>query len=65
MSDYDVIIAGGGHNALICAALLVRNGLKVLVAERNDWVGGGVVTREVTCPVINMTCSALPMSGFT
>ena len=50
MSDYDVIIAGGGHNALICAALLVRNGLKVLVAERNDWVGGGVVTREVTLP---------------
>ena len=50
MSDYDVIIAGGGHNALICAALLVKNGLKVLVAERNDWVGGGVVTREVTLP---------------
>ena len=50
MSDYDVIIAGGGHNALICAALLVKNGLKVLVAERNDWVGGGVITREVTLP---------------
>ena len=50
MSDYDVIIAGGGHNALMCAALLVRNGLKVLVAERNDWVGGGVITREVTLP---------------
>ncbi len=50
MSDYDVIIAGGGHNALICASLLVKNGLKVLVAERNEWVGGGVLTRELTLP---------------
>lgn len=50
MSDYDVIIAGGGHNGLICAAMLVREGLNVLVAERNDWVGGGVVTRELTLP---------------
>ena len=50
MSDYDIIIAGGGHNALICASVLVKNGLKVLVAERNEWVGGGVLTREVTLP---------------
>lgn len=50
MSDFDVIIAGAGHNALVCAALLVKNGLKVLLAERNDWVGGGVITREVTLP---------------
>ena len=50
MADYDIIIAGGGHNALIAAAVLVKNGLKVLVAERNDWVGGGVITREVTLP---------------
>ncbi|MEJ8566191.1 phytoene desaturase family protein [Elongatibacter sediminis] len=50
MSDYDVIIAGGGHNGLICAAKLVREGLKVLVLERNDWVGGGVLTRELTLP---------------
>ncbi|MBZ0171148.1 MAG: NAD(P)-binding protein, partial [Phycisphaerales bacterium] len=50
MADYDVVIAGGGHNALACAALLVKYGLKVLVAERNEYVGGGVVTREVTLP---------------
>jgi len=50
MADYDVVIAGGGHNALMCAAMLSKNGLKVLVAERNEWVGGGVITREVTLP---------------
>ena len=50
MSDFDVVIAGGGHNALACAALLVQQGLKVYVAERNEWVGGGTVTREVTAP---------------
>ena len=50
MADYDIVIAGGGHNALICAALLVKRSLSVAVLERNDWVGGGVVTREVTLP---------------
>lgn len=50
MADFDVIIAGGGHNGLICASLLVKNGLKVLVTERNEWVGGGVLTRELTLP---------------
>lgn len=50
MPDYDVIIAGGGHNGLICGAVLAKAKLKVLVLERNQYVGGGVVTREVTLP---------------
>ncbi len=50
MSDTDVIIAGGGHNGLICAAMLAREGVKPLVLERNEWVGGGVLTRELTLP---------------
>jgi len=48
--DVDVAIAGGGHNALACAAVLAKAGLKVLVAERNAWVGGGAVTMELTQP---------------
>ena len=48
--NFDVVIAGGGHNALACAALLVKHGVRTLVLERNDWVGGGVLTREVTLP---------------
>ena len=50
MSDYDVVLVGGGHNSLACAAVLSRAGLKVLVAERNPWLGGGAVTQELTLP---------------
>jgi phytoene dehydrogenase-like protein len=44
------VIAGGGVNGLACAAVLARAGLAVCVVERNPWVGGGAVTREVTVP---------------
>lgn len=47
---YDVISVGGGSNGLIAAAYLAVAGKKVLVLERNEWLGGGVVTREVTAP---------------
>lgn len=50
MSDYDIVLVGGGHNALACAAVLSKAGLKVLVAERNPWLGGGAVTQEMTLP---------------
>ncbi|MDJ0926547.1 MAG: NAD(P)/FAD-dependent oxidoreductase [Gammaproteobacteria bacterium] len=50
MSDFDVVVVGGGVNGLVCAATLVREGLSVCVVERNRWVGGGAVTREVTLP---------------
>ena len=47
MTDkYDAIVVGGGHNGLVCAALLARSGKQVLVLEANDQVGGAAVTRE-------------------
>lgn len=50
MSTFDVIVAGGGVNGLACAAVLAKAGLSVCVLERNAWVGGGAITREVTLP---------------
>jgi phytoene dehydrogenase-like protein len=47
---YDVVIAGAGVNGLACGAVLARSGLKVCVVERNPWIGGGSITREVTAP---------------
>jgi phytoene dehydrogenase-like protein len=43
-APFDVIVAGAGHNGLACAALLARGGLRVLVLERRDTVGGAAVT---------------------
>ena len=43
---YDAIIIGSGHNGLITAGYLAKAGLKVLVAERRDFVGGASVTEE-------------------
>ena len=47
MTDrYDAILIGGGHNGLVCAALLARSGKQVLLLEANEQVGGAAITRE-------------------
>jgi phytoene dehydrogenase-like protein len=42
----DVVIIGGGHNGLTCAAYLAGAGLDTLVLEKNDVVGGAALTEE-------------------
>ena len=46
MTTTDVIVIGGGHNGLTCAAYLAAAGLKVTVLERRGMVGGAAVTEE-------------------
>lgn len=45
--SYDAIIAGAGHNGLTAACYLARAGLRVLVVEKNDWIGGAAVSRSL------------------
>ena len=45
--QYDAIIVGAGHNGLTNAAFLGKAGLKVLVLEKNDYIGGATVSREL------------------
>lgn len=42
----DAIVIGAGHNGLTCAAYLARAGLRVLVVERRDEIGGAALTTE-------------------
>ena len=46
MTDTDILIIGGGHNGLVCAAYLAEAGLNVHVVERRSIVGGAAVTEE-------------------
>lgn len=42
----EIVIVGGGHNALVAAFYLAKKGLKPLVLERRPSVGGCAVTEE-------------------
>lgn len=50
VTNHDVVVIGGGHNALIVAAYLGKAGLDVCLVEKQDKVGGSIVTRELTLP---------------
>jgi phytoene dehydrogenase-like protein len=57
MKTYDAIVIGAGHNGLVNACYLQRSGLDVLVVEKNDWIGGAAVSRELTPGFLYSNCS--------
>ena len=54
---YDAAVIGAGHNGLVAAAYLARAGLKVIVLEKNDWIGGAAVSRELHPGFTYSNCS--------
>ena len=42
----DIVVVGGGHNALVAAAYLAQSGRTVTVLERLDQVGGAAVSTQ-------------------
>ena len=43
----DVIVIGAGHNGLALAGYLAKAGQSVIVLERRDIIGGGVISEEL------------------
>ena len=56
-TEYDAIIIGAGHNGLVTATYLAKEGLDVLVLERLDRVGGAVTTDEFSPGFMGPMCS--------
>jgi phytoene dehydrogenase-like protein len=47
---FDIVVAGAGHNSLICAAYLAKAGYRILVLEGQPTIGGSTRTAEVCHP---------------
>jgi phytoene dehydrogenase-like protein len=57
-SAFDVVVAGGGHNALVAAAYLTRAGFECCVLDARPVLGGDTATEELTLPGFRHdTCS--------
>ena len=65
MSDFDAAVVGSGPNGLAGALELARSGRKVLVVERDNEIGGGTRTEELTLPGFKHdVCSAIHPAGI-
>jgi phytoene dehydrogenase-like protein len=57
-AEFDVVVAGGGHNSLIAAAYLAKAGNRVCVLDARHVLGGDTATEELTLPGFRHdTCS--------
>ena len=63
--QFDYVIAGAGHNSLLCAAYLAKAGGRVLVLEGRTMIGGGVKTAEVLLPGFKEDLCSTVHGGFS
>src|ERR1700736_1260565 len=61
---FDVVVAGAGHNSLVCSAYLAKAGYKVLVLEGRPTIGGGCKTAEVCLPGFKEDLCSRVHGGF-
>jgi phytoene dehydrogenase-like protein len=63
--EYDAVVVGSGPNGLAAAITLQRTGLKTLLVERAETIGGGMRSAELTLPgFVHDVCSAIhPMAA--
>ena len=47
---FDIVVAGGGHNALVAAAYLTKAGFECCVLDSRSILGGDTATEELTLP---------------
>jgi len=59
---FDVIVIGGGHNGLVAAGLLAKQGRQVVVLERRHKVGGAAVTETPWGPDYKMSALSYVVS---
>jgi phytoene dehydrogenase-like protein len=61
--QWDAVVIGGGHNALVAAAYLAKGGMRTLVLERRDQVGGAAGTstlaKNIRVPTLAHTVGRL------
>ncbi len=55
--EWDAIVIGAGHNGLVAAAYLAKAGVRTLVVEKNDYIGGAAVSREIHPGFLYSNCS--------
>ncbi|HET9895592.1 MAG TPA: NAD(P)/FAD-dependent oxidoreductase [Streptosporangiaceae bacterium] len=68
--QWDVVVVGGGHNGLVAAAYLAKHGLRTIVCERRETIGGAAVSEhpfgpEFTVTSLSYVVSLLPAGLVT
>lgn len=62
---YDAVVIGSGPNGLAGAIRLSQSGMRVLVVEGSDTIGGGARSAELTLPgFVHDVCSAIHPLGI-